>query len=282
MCLGMALALCCLRRTQTKKLVAPECCPLRLYSQWISTIPSDLLAASMFLLMECSFSSWFLSHAQGQDCEIYDSWSLQLSHLVAAAVFAVLMFLKLHVLSCLDLVIDDFSRQYAVHGNAEQGIWQWSRIQATLNQASNRLEGSFLMSFTAIAAGFATLTADLLLGSTEMLDRGDACVGSMSWLLQRMMRIIIRGLLLIYVLLRAARISEKCDRTKQFINSLLPPPEEYSCYLDTDRSYLVRYIDDSAAGFCIQGGRITVFAVMKLFYLMCALTFAIVTQVYGT
>ncbi|CAE8585443.1 unnamed protein product [Polarella glacialis] len=144
-----------------------------------------------------------------------------------------LMFLKLHVLSCLDLMIDDFSRQYAEHGNAEHGIWQWSLIQATLNQASNRLEGSFLVSFTAITAGFATLTADSLLGSPEMLDRGQACAGKASWLLLPMLMIISKGLLLIYVLLRAARISEKCDRAKQFINSLLPPPAEEQTIITT-------------------------------------------------
>ncbi|CAE8625661.1 unnamed protein product [Polarella glacialis] len=281
MCLGMVMALCCLRRTQIQKLVAPECCPLRLYSQWISTIPSNLLAATVFLVMQFSLTSWYLSQATGQQCENYDSWRLQLSHVVSAAVFAVLMFLKLHVVSCLDLMIDDFPRQYAEHGDAEQGILQRSLIQATLNQASNRLEGSFLISFTAIVAGFATLTADLF-SSAEMLDRGLACSGEESWLLQPLLMIISKGLLLTYVLLRAARISHKCDRTKHFINSLLPPPSEDSSYLDTGRSYLVRYIDDSAAGFCIQGGRITVFAVMKLFYGMCALTFAIITQAYSS
>ncbi|CAE8739265.1 unnamed protein product [Polarella glacialis] len=115
-----------------------------------------------------------------------------------------------------------------------------------------------------------------------MLDRGQACSGEESWLLQPLLMIISKGLLLTYVLLRAARISHKCDRTKHFINSLLHPPSEDSSYLDTGRSYLVRYIDDSAAGFCIQGGRITVFAVMKLFYGMCALTFAIITQAYSS
>ncbi|CAE8634560.1 unnamed protein product [Polarella glacialis] len=280
MCLGMFLALCCLRRVQIQKLVAPECCPLRLYRHWISTIPSDLLAASVFLTMQFSLTSWYLSQAKGQ-CENYDSWSLQLSHVVAAAVFGVLMFLKLHILSCLDLMIDDFSLQYAELGDAEQGILQWSLIQATLNQASNRLEGSFLISFTAIVAGFATLSADLI-GSTEMLDHGEHCSGEASWLLQPLLMIISKGLLLTYVLLRAAGISHKCERTKHFINSLLTPPSEDSCYLDTGRSYLVRYIDDSAAGFCIQGGRITFFAVMKLFYGMCALTFAIVTQAYSS
>ncbi|CAE8636415.1 unnamed protein product, partial [Polarella glacialis] len=280
MCLGMVVALCCLRRTHIQKLVAPECCPIRLYSRWVSTIPSDLLAATVFLMTEFSLTSWYLYHLQGQQCEIYDSRSLQLSHVVANAVFAVLMFLKLHVLSCLDLMIDDFSRQYAEHGDAEQGILQWSLIKAKLNQASNRLEGSFLMSFTAIVTGFATLTADFLLGSPEMMEYRQACAGQTSWLLQPLLMINSKALLLIYVLLRAARISDKCDRTKHFINSLLAPPSTNSSYLDTGRSYLVRYIDDSAAGFCIQGGRITVFAVMKLFYGMCALTFAIVTQVY--
>ncbi|CAE8630815.1 unnamed protein product [Polarella glacialis] len=286
MCLGMVIALFSLARKQIKKLVSPECCPLRLYSQWIATIPSDLLAVSVFLVARFTNYCVFAANTnrkfnlQGEDCGNYDSWSLRLSHVVAALVFAVLMFLKLHVLSCLDLMIDDFSQQYAEDGDAERGILQWSLIQATLNQASNRLEGSFLMSFTATAAGFATLTADFVLGSVEMLERGEACAGEAGWLLQPMLMIISQGLLLIYVLLRAARISEKCDRTKQFINSLLPPPREDSCYMDTDRSYLVHYIEDSAAGFCIQGGRITVFAVMKLFYGMCALSFAIVTQGY--
>ncbi|CAE8627990.1 unnamed protein product [Polarella glacialis] len=280
MCLGMVIALCCLHRNEIQKLVAPESCPLRLHSQWISTIFSDLLPASVFSVMEFSLTGWYLSHAQGEHCENYDSFSLQLSHVMANAVFAVVVFLKLHILSCLDLMIDDFSRQYAEHGDAEKGILQWSLIQATLNQASNRLEGSFLMSFTAIVAGFATLTADFVFGSAEMLDLGHACSGKTSWILQPLMMIISKGLLLIYVLLRAARISDKCDRTKHFINSLLAAPSEYSSYLDKGRSYLVRYIDDSAAGFYVHGGRITVFAVMKLFYGMCALTFAIVTQVY--
>ncbi|CAE8711560.1 unnamed protein product [Polarella glacialis] len=191
------------------------------------------------------------------------------------------MFLKLHILSCLDLMIDDFSLQYAELGDAEQGILQWSLIQATLNQASNRLEGSFLISFTAIVAGFDTLSADLI-GSTEMLDHVEHCSGEASWLLQPLLMIISKGLLLTYILLRAAGISHKCERTKHFINSLLTPLSEDSSYLDTGRSYLVRYIDDSAAGFCIQGGRITFFAVMKLFYGMCALTFAIVTQAYSS
>ncbi|CAE8651862.1 unnamed protein product, partial [Polarella glacialis] len=262
MCLGMVMALCCLRRTHIQKLVAPECCPQR--RQWVSTIPSDLLPATVFLMAGFSLTSWYLRYAQGQECEIYDSWPLQLSHVVANAVFAVLMFLKLHVLSCLDLMIDDFSRQYAEHGDAEQGILQWSLIQAKLNQASNRLEGSFLMSFTAIVTGFATLTADFLLGSPELMEYRQACAGQTSWLLQPLLMIISKALLLIYVLLRAARISDKCDRTKHFINSLLAPPSTNSSYLDTGRSYLVRYIDDSAAGFCIQGGRITVFAVMNL------------------
>ncbi|CAE8628695.1 unnamed protein product [Polarella glacialis] len=141
MCLGMVMALCCLRCTQIQKLVAPECCPLRLYSQWISTIPSNLLAATVFLVMQFSLTS------------------------------------------------------------------------------------------------FATLTADLF-SSAEMLDRGQACSGEESWLLQPLLMIISKGLLLTYVLLRAARISHKCDRTKHFINSLLHPPSEDSSYLDTGNGAL--------------------------------------------
>ncbi|CAE8623530.1 unnamed protein product [Polarella glacialis] len=185
---------------------------------WSAFNGALMCLGSVFLVMEFSLTGWYLSHAQG--------FSLQLSHVMANAVFAVVVFLKLHILSCLDLMIDDFSRQYAEHGDAEKGILQWSLIQATLNQASNRLEGSFLMSFTAIVAGFATLSADFLFGSAEMLDLGHACSGKTSWILQPLMMIISKGLLLIYVLLRAARISDKCDR--------------YSSYLDKGRSYLVR------------------------------------------
>ncbi|CAE8584825.1 unnamed protein product [Polarella glacialis] len=106
MCLGMVIALSCLRRNEIQKLVAPESCPPRLHSQWISTISSDLLPASVFLVMEFSLTGWYLSHAHGAHCVNYDSFSLQLSHVMANAVFAVVVFLKLHILSCLLVLLE--------------------------------------------------------------------------------------------------------------------------------------------------------------------------------
>ncbi|CAE8731502.1 unnamed protein product, partial [Polarella glacialis] len=86
-----------------------------------------------------------------------------------------------------------------------------------------------------------------------------------------------RALLLIYVSSRAAGLTEKCTRTRCFVNSFVLD----NCVVDTERSYLVRYIDDSAAGFYIQGVKLTMLAIMKMFYGMCALTFAIWVQASG-
>jgi len=248
-----------------------------------TTLPFDFLVACVFLAFEFAIHEGLYLYklrTQGLECVSAPSLSHRLGHAVGALAFSVVMFFKMHVVSCLDLMIDDFSSKYAEHGLAQEGVLQWNLLQATMNSAAKRLEGSFVILFAATFAGFATVAADLLLGSVNELAHSalpDCSEGQFIWLLELepLQMMVGRALLLIYVSSRAAGLTEKCVRTRCFVNSLVVPDH---CMLDEERSYLVRYIDDSAAGFYIQGVRLTVFAIMKMFYGMCALTFAIVVH----
>ena len=92
----------------------------------------------------------------------------------------------------------------------------------------------------------------------------DDCTGpSWNWLLQRSLAILARMTLLLYALSGAAAVTEKCSRTKLFVNSLR---DETKPILNLDRAYLVRYMDDSNAGFYIKGVKLTSFHLMKMFY----------------
>ncbi|CAE8691380.1 unnamed protein product [Polarella glacialis] len=281
-CLGVVMALCSFHWKRIKILLGPDCNLLKMYASghgfydhWVSTLPFDFLVACVFLAFEfASHEGLYLYklRTQGLECVSAPSSSHRLGNAVGALAFSVVMIFKMHVVSCLDLMIDDFSSKYAEHGLAQEGVLQWNLLQATMNSAAKRLEGSFVILFAATFAGFATVAADLLLGSVKELAHG--ALPDCSEGLEPLQMMVGRALLLIYVSSRAAGLTEKCIRTRCFVNSLVLD----NCVLDAERSYLVRYIDDSVAGFYIQGVRLTGIAIMKIFYGTCALTFAISVQ----
>ncbi|CAE8635393.1 unnamed protein product, partial [Polarella glacialis] len=288
-CLGVVMALCSFHWKRIKILLGPDRNLLKMYASghgfydhWVSTLPFDFLVACVFLAFEFAIHEGLYLYklrTQGLECVSAPSLSHRLGHAVGALAFSVVMIFKMHVVSCLDLMIDDFSSKYAEHGLAQEGVLQWNLLQATMNSAAKRLEGSFVVLFAATFAGFATVAADLLLGPVNELAHSalpDCSEGQFIWLLELepLQMMVGRALLLIYVSSRAAGLTEKCIRTRCFVNSLVLD----NCVLDAERSYLVRYIDDSAAGFNIQGVRLTGIAIMKIFYGMCALTFAISVQ----
>ncbi|CAE8741273.1 unnamed protein product [Polarella glacialis] len=288
-CLGVVMALCSLHWKRIQILLGPDRNPLKLYSSehgfyghWVSTLPFDLLVAIVFLAFDFARDTAYsyLVRTRASECVSVESSSYRVGQAVGTLAFAAVMFFKMHVVSCLDLMIDDFSRKYAEHGLAQEGVLQWNLLQSTMNQAAKRLEGSFVILFAATFAGFAAVAADFMLGSVHELAPGalPVCSGEhLIWVLEPLQMIVGRALLLIYVSSRAAGLTEKCTRTRCFVNSFVLD----NCVLDTERSYLVRYIDDSAAGFYIQGVKLTMLAIMKMFYGMCALTFAIWAQASG-
>ncbi|CAE8694824.1 unnamed protein product [Polarella glacialis] len=284
-CLGVVMALCSFHWKRIKILLGPDRNLLKMYASghgfydhWVSTLPFDFLVACVFLAFEFAIPEGLYLYklrTQGLECVSVPSSSHRLCHTVGALAFSVVMFFKMHVVSCLDLMIDDFSSKYAEHGLAQEGVLQWNLLQATMNSAAKRLEGSFVILFAATFAGFATVAADLLLGSVNELAHSalpDCSEGQFIWLLElEPLQMRPGGILAVHA---GSGLTEKCIRTRCFVNSLVLD----NCVLDAERSYLVRYIDDSAAGFYIQGVRLTGIAIMKMFYGMCALTFAISVQ----
>ncbi|CAE8731496.1 unnamed protein product, partial [Polarella glacialis] len=195
-CLGVVMALCSLHWKRIQILLGPDRNPLKSYASehgfhghWVSTLPFDFLVAIMFLAFEFARRAIFLYllRTRAPDCISDESSSYQLGQAVGALTFAVVMFFKMHVVSCLDLMIDDFSRKYAEHGLAQEGVLQWNLLQSTMNQAAKRLEGSFMILFAATCAGFAAVAADLMLGSVHELAPGalPGCEGEhLIWVLE--------------------------------------------------------------------------------------------------
>ncbi|CAE8694823.1 unnamed protein product [Polarella glacialis] len=250
-CLGVVMALCSFHWKRIKILLGPDRNLLKMYASgngfydhWVSTLPFDFLVVCVFLAFEFAIHEGLYLYklrTQGLECVSVPSSSHRLGHAVGALAFSVVMFFKMHVVSCLDLMIDDFSSKYAEHGLAQEGVLQWNLLQATMNSAAKRLEGSFVILFAATFAGFATVAADLLLGSVNELAHSalPACSGGqLIWVLElEPLQMRPGGILAVHA---GACLTEKCIRTRCFVNSLVLD----NCVLDAERSYLVRYIDD--------------------------------------
>ncbi|CAE8717856.1 unnamed protein product [Polarella glacialis] len=178
-CLGVVMALCSFHWKRIKILLGPDRNLLKMYASghgfydhWVSTLPFDFLVACVFLAFEFAIHEGLYLYklrTQGLECVSAPRLSHRLGHAVGALAFSVVMIFKMHVVSCLDLMIDDFSSKYAEHGLAQEGVLQWNLLQATMNSAAKRLEGSFVVLFAATFAGFATVAADLLLGPVNEL-----------------------------------------------------------------------------------------------------------------
>ena len=89
----------------------------------------------------------------------------------------------------------------------------------------------------------------------------------------------------LYTMMRAAAVTEKANRVSPLVNSWTfeekDEPGEFRNeqeWMDLERQYLVQYINQSEAGFYVQGVKIRTFQVTKLCYYLGAILFAIVSQ----
>lgn len=69
-----------------------------------------------------------------------------------------------------------------------------------------------------------------------------------------------------------AALTEKCRAIPSFVNQI--PTEES---IDQERQYLVRYITDSSAGFCVRDVKLTQEMVMKQMYVVGAMLSATIS-----
>ena len=86
-------------------------------------------------------------------------------------------------------------------------------------------------------------------------------------------------LFFLYVLMRAAHVTEKANRVGPLVNSWNFQHHEGEVpWMDKGRHYAVQYINQSMAGFYLRGARLHILDVQKIAYYFAAVSFALVSR----
>mmetsp|Transcript_40792 Transcript_40792/g.67446 ORF Transcript_40792/g.67446 Transcript_40792/m.67446 type:complete len:163 (-) Transcript_40792:296-784(-) len=143
----------------------------------------------------------------------------------------------------------------------EEGVRTWNVLQALLKCVGRELAGSFL-----IFQGFGYLCFIFFLVS------GIVLIFSNDFEALPLMMEVLSGVPLLFLSCLSLRLSahgaaltEKCLAIPSFVNQIP------SKLIDQERQYLVRFIEDSSAGFFVRNVKLTQEMVMKQVYIVGAL-----------
>lgn len=190
--------------------------------------------------------------------------------------FVAVTYLQLHISQGLELAIDSFAVNFFKDMDFEKALAEWNVLQAMLRHVSTKLSGSLLM--LGVSSGSSILF--LIELSFVRTDVG----GGFGFIVQNLWS-LPPIVLFLYTMMRAAAVTEKANRVSPLVNSWTfeekDEPGEFRNeqeWMDLERQYLVQYINQSEAGFYVQGVKIRTFQVTKLCYYLGAILFAIVSQ----
>jgi len=281
--LGALLGLCCLRANRVQSLLGPGM-PFELYARsrgcrdaWLDNSTQHFLLILMVWLVAglarvlTSIDSvvgygWDASEDGGLE------WISLLCFLLSCGIFGMLSFSLLHVCLGLEAMIDDFSISFFMEVNVEQALFQWNILQALLRRTARVVESCVLSLQTSV------LVTLVLTGVEALDDKGPLARGSYSALLWSV-SIAVPVIISLYVLLRAAAVTEKCSRLPSLVNSIAIDNQEKE--LDRACLDLVKYVNNSAAGFYVKGVRLTTFMVLKLVYVLGLATLSLIFRTVG-
>lgn len=198
---------------------------------------------------------------------------LGISFCVASGGFMAVAYLELHVLSGLELAIDSFSVNFFRVMDVKEALAGWNVLQAMLRHISAKLSRPLLPLGCACGASILYLIELSLRPDVE---------GGFSFILQNLW-CLPPNCFFLYTLMRAAAVTEKASRVSPLVNSWsfenVDGPDDVPDWMDLERQYLVQYINQSEAGFYIQGVRLRFFQVSKMCYYLGAILFAVISQV---
>lgn len=201
-------------------------------------------------IMSAEIAQYLLNLSQADD-RSFDL--LPLLHASSIGVFcAVILSVTcgmVHVCNSLSTLIDAFSCEVVGKIRLQRIAHEWNLTQATLRRVSNAVENCFLALLVILLFTVPCLLADGMVGYCHS--------SSMSRFLPGLL--ITSGIL--YTLVMAAMVSEKCTRVPALINSI-----SFGEGTERDRQHAVDYVTSSAAGFYVFGMRLTTSMVAKLGY----------------
>lgn len=184
------------------------------------------------------------------------------SALVTAAAYA-----QSHLLLGLDKSLDCWCSRILDLPDFRQGVQSWNALQALLKSIGRELAGTFL-----ILQIFGSLCFMLFLVNGVILVFED--LDAIPWTIEVFsgFPLLFMSCLSLKVSAHGAALTEKCRAIPSFVNQI--PTEES---IDQERQYLVRYITDSSAGFCVRDVKLTQEMVMKQMYVVGAMLSATIS-----
>eukprot|EP00931_Biecheleriopsis_adriatica_P105136 TRINITY_DN7970_c1_g1_i1.p1 TRINITY_DN7970_c1_g1~~TRINITY_DN7970_c1_g1_i1.p1 ORF type:complete len:411 (+),score=54.15 TRINITY_DN7970_c1_g1_i1:71-1234(+) len=272
--LGAGLALMSFHLQGASKLFRPHQGPLHtyamarnLYSTWSSRIAIDAIIPVLFFLLD--LTPWL------RGC---GDWQSLAAGVVSGLLLTATLYCTHHACSFMTLIVDEFAhQQFCCGGDAELGVVQWNLVQAMLSQAAKRLEGSLVVTMTVSWICMIPVAAAILSNvDTKSSDDEFSC----HIVLHGLPKVALRLVMCLCTLFKASEVTEKCNRSICFINSL---QRDSGPILDEQRFFLVRHMANSGAGFYIRGAKVTSLAFMKMLYGTGALMAAILlrgTKIY--
>jgi len=187
-----------------------------------------------------------------------------LSVLVFALTSGLLMsaaYTQSHLLLGLDKSLDCWCSNIMVMPDFEEGVRSWNVLQALLKCVGRELAGSFL-----VLQIFGSLCFIFFLVSGIMLAfRDDFETVPLLVEIFSSVPLLFLCTLSLRVSAHGAALTEKCRAIPSFVNQI--PAND----IDHNRQYLVRFIQDSSAGFCIRDVKLTQEMFMKQVYVVGAL-----------
>eukprot|EP00913_Durusdinium_trenchii_P026624 g24980.t1 len=269
--LGVMSGAWSLRRVKIQELLGSNIGSLELYAhqhgflaEWHFMSSKRLLETSGFLMLMLA-TRWL------------EPFERTCGFCFAAVGMAALAYLQLHLVAgeTEELGLVTFTVNF--FRNMDLGIAsaEWNVVQVTLRQVSTKLGASLLL------LGSSCLVSLLLLVEIAFFrpeeQRGELTnvqlILFIAWLVPPL-------LLFLYVLMRAANITEKAMRVAPLVNSWsFKRGEGSSGWMDVGRQYMVQYIRQSEAGFYFQGRRLYIFQITKLCYYLGAFSMAVLSSI---
>lgn len=192
--------------------------------------------------------------------------------ILAVGVFSSLMYCQLHVCCGLEFAIDNFCVEILGHLDFPRGISEWVVVQALLRRAAGTIDWCLLSLGTSVL-GTLLLTGVVVLQQgaqhSHLRSPNAVCVSLWcGWLLPPVF-------MLLYIVFRAAAVSERCSRVPALVNSWAL---EEGKTIDYDRQFAVQHFALSNAGFYVTGVRLSASLALKLSYLVGAVLFTVFTR----
>ena len=198
------------------------------------------------------------------------------SFCLASIGFVGTAYLQLHILSGLELAIDSFTVSLVRDRDFEEAVEEWNVLQATLRHVSTKLSHSLLVLGSSCAASILYLIELTFLRSND-----SNAQPAFQFILQNTWS-VPPTVIFLYTMMRAAAVTEKASRVSPLVNSWTFEPSgqdpKVPEWMDLGRQYVVQYINQSEAGFYMQGVRLRIFQVTKMCYYLGAILFAVVSQ----